>query len=163
MWPVMGGGELVRATLATAVACLCLVGITCANDVEAAIRRPTDIAPQELALALKMLAKDRAIQLIYRSDLVKDQRTSGAAGDLTFDEALTQLLSGTGLTFKYLESNAITIVPLQPQSPAGANETSGGGSPRNGGETAAAAGSDHGRIALEEVIVTAQKREERLQ
>jgi iron complex outermembrane recepter protein len=163
MWPVMGGGELVRATLATAAACLCLVGITCANDVEAAIRRPTNIAPQELAPALQMLAKDRAIQLIYRSDLVKDQRTSGAAGDLTFDEALTQLLSGTGLTFRYLESNAITIVPLQAQEPPGASEKSDDDSPRSDGRAAATPGSNDGRIALEEVIVTAQKREERLQ
>src|SRR5689334_22699976 len=92
-----GGGLLVRMTGTVAVACLSLVSITFGNDVQAAIRRTTDIAPQELAPALKLLARDRNVQLVYRSDLVKDQRTGGAAGNLTFEEALTQLLSGTSL------------------------------------------------------------------
>src|SRR4051794_12094043 len=93
-----GGGGLMRGSGAIAVACLSLGGITLADTVRATIRQPTSIAPQELAPALKRLAKDRDVQLVYRSDLVKDQRTGGAAGELTFEEALRQLLSGTGLT-----------------------------------------------------------------
>jgi outer membrane receptor protein involved in Fe transport len=148
----------VRAAVATTIAFLSLVSITCADEARAAIRQPTNIAAQELAPALKLLAKDRDVQLVYRSDLVKDQHTSGAAGDLTFEEALTQLLAGTGLTFRYLESNAITLVPVQgpgapttfrfrADEPAASSEGGGGDE----------------RVALEEVIVTAQKREQRLQ
>ncbi len=59
------------------------------------------------------LAKDRNTQLVYRSDLVKDQRTGGVVGDLTFEEALKQLLNGTGLTYEYLDNNAITIVQIK--------------------------------------------------
>ena len=109
---IRGEQVLMRVTLAVAVACLSLVSITSANDAQASIRQPTNIAAQGLAPALKMLAKDRNVQLVYRSDIVKDQRTGGAAGDLTFEEALTQLLNGTGLTYKFLENNAITIVPI---------------------------------------------------
>ena len=106
-----------RIAVAVAVACLSLVAITSGKDAEAAIRRQTNITAQGLAPALRILAKERDVQLVYRTDLVGDHQTSGAAGDLTFDEALTQLLSGTGLTYRYLENNAITIVPMTSGSP----------------------------------------------
>lgn len=73
-------------------------------------RWPTDIAPQELGQALRSLAKERDIQLVYRSDIVGHRRTAGASGVLTLDEALTQLLRGTGLIYRYLGEGAITIV-----------------------------------------------------
>jgi TonB-dependent siderophore receptor len=103
---------MMRITLAVAVACFGLVAVTLGKDAEAAMRKPTNIAAQGLAPALKTLAKERDVQLVYRAELVGDHQTSGAAGDLTFEEALTQLLSGTGLTYRYLENNAITIVPI---------------------------------------------------
>ena len=108
---VRGGGVLVRITVAAALMCLSLVGITSASDVQAAIRQPTNIAAQALAPALATLAKDRNVQLVYRSELLENRRTGGAAGDLTFEEALAQLLAGTGLTYRYLDDDAITIVP----------------------------------------------------
>jgi iron complex outermembrane receptor protein len=109
---VRGRGWIMRITLAVAVACFSLVAVTIGKDAEAAVRRQTNIAAQGLAPALKILAKERDVQLVYRAELVGDHQTSGAAGDLTFEEALTQLLSGTGLTYRYLENNAITIVPV---------------------------------------------------
>lgn len=148
-----------RATVA--IACLSLVGITYANDGQAAIRRPVDIAPQELAPALKALARDRDIQLVYRSDLVKDQRTGGAAGDLTFEEALKKLLSGTGLTFEYLDNDAITIVPQSQQSSPSAPEV--GTSPHVSKQAAPLAANDASRGVLEEVVVTAEKRVQNIQ
>src|ERR1700757_1037802 len=111
-----GGGGIMRITLAVAVACFSLVAITTGKDAEAAMRRQTNIAAQGLAPALRILAKERDVQLVYRSELVGDRQTSGAAGDLTFEEALTQLLSGTGLTYRYLENDAITIVPIPSRS-----------------------------------------------
>ncbi|MBS0420025.1 MAG: TonB-dependent receptor [Proteobacteria bacterium] len=150
-----------RATVALALACLSLVGITHADDGLAAIRRPVDIAPQELAPALKMLARDRDVQLVYRSDLVKDQYTGGAAGDLTFEEALKQLLRGTGLTFEYLDRNAITIVPLSLQSSPPVPEA--GTAPRSSGQPEPRAANDVSRGILEEVVVTAEKRVQNIQ
>jgi len=105
-----------RITLAVAVACFSLVAVTTARDTEAAIRPQTNIAAQGLAPALRTLAKERDVQLVYRTELVSDHQTSGAAGALTFDEALTQLLSGTGLTYRYLDKSAITIVPIPSSS-----------------------------------------------
>jgi hypothetical protein len=66
----------------------------------------------ELGPALQTLARERDVQVVYRSELVGEHRTSGATGNLTFEEALTQLLSGTGLTYRYLAEGAITIVAI---------------------------------------------------
>lgn len=102
-----------RITLALAVVCFSLVTATTGKGAQAAIRRPTNIPAQELATALRILVNERDAQLVYRTELVRDHQTGGAAGDLTFEEALTQLLSGTGLTYRYLGNNAITIVPIR--------------------------------------------------
>lgn len=186
-------GVVMRATAAVAITCLSLVSITSGKNAVAAIRQPTNIAPQQLAPALTVLAKDRDVQLVYRSDLVKDERTNGAAGDLTFDEALTRLLNGTRLTYRYLEDNAITIIPIaaaagsfsedlgpeasaagtggrekpfwpelrfaQNNSPAFQRSPSAVGG--MGGDSSHAADRDE-TVALQEVVVTAEKRKEPL-
>src|SRR5690242_1226689 len=98
-----GGGALMRIGVAITIACVCLGGVSVADPAFASIRKPTNIPAQELGPALRFLAKDRDVQVVYRSELVADHRTSGAAGDLTFEQALEQLLSGTGLTYRYLD------------------------------------------------------------
>src|SRR6266853_1427642 len=113
-----GGGVLVRiATVATAI-CL-LVGLSVASDGEAAMRRPTNIPAQGLRSALQTLSKEREFQVVFRTDLVGDARTSGAVGDLTLDEALKQLLTGTGLTYRYLDDKTVTILPVKAQEQNG--------------------------------------------
>jgi len=37
--------------------------------------------------------------------------TNGAVGELTADQALTKLLSGTGLVYRYIDDNTISIMP----------------------------------------------------
>lgn len=105
------------AVLATAV-CLSVVGLSAASDVEAAIRRPTNIPAQGLAPALQSLARDRDFQVVYRSEVVGELRTQGASGELTADEALRQLLSGTGLTFRYLDEKTVTIALTASSAPS---------------------------------------------
>lgn len=102
--------RIMRLSVVVTVICLSIGVISAGAEAELVIRRPTNIAPQELARALQILAKDRDVQLVYRSELVTDRRTHGASGELTLDEALTQLLSGTGLMYRYLDHDAITIV-----------------------------------------------------
>lgn len=105
-----------RIAVATAVACLTVVGLSAADEVQAAIRKHTTIPAQGLGPALQQLANERNVQLVYRSEVVGNRQTGGASGELTFEEALLDLLDGTGLTFKYLEDKAITIVPLSTSS-----------------------------------------------
>lgn len=176
--------------LATAI-CLSAVGISSASDSQAAVRQPINIPPQDLRPALQTLAKEHDFQLVYRSEFVRDVRTAGAVGELTTEEALTRLLQGTGLTHRRLDDKTMTIVPLlsskrgddvvmgevqephvsrveqdeslwsrfrlaQLEQEQGARDTP---QQRNGEEA-----SDKKRTPLiGEVIVTATKREERLQ
>jgi iron complex outermembrane recepter protein len=98
------------AVLATAISAA-VVGLAWADPAAAAFKAPTNIAPQELASALRVLAAERHLQILYTTETVANHRTSGAVGELTVDEALTRLLGGTGLAFRYVDEKTITIVP----------------------------------------------------
>jgi hypothetical protein len=97
--------SVVAAAIGISVRAICA-------EAGAAIRQLTNIPPQDLDAALQELARDRNVQIVYRSELVGEHQTGGANGYFTFDEALTQLLKGTGLTYRYLAERAITIVPM---------------------------------------------------
>jgi iron complex outermembrane recepter protein len=173
-----------RLSVAAAVTCLVLTGLATAEPAAAAIRKHTSISPQSLGAALQTLAKDRSFQVLYRTEVVGDRRTAGAVGELSFDEALTKLLSGSGLTFQYLDDRTVTILPVgapaaspmsSPAPTANDDLKQTQGAPLWSrfrlaqADTPLAAGgaarsdSDLQRVTLEEVIVTAQKRAERLQ
>lgn len=100
------------AVLATAM-CLSVIGLSLAADAEASIstKQPTNIPAQTLVQALKTLAKNRGIQVVFRSEVVGRARTHGASGDLTTTEALTKLLEGTDLAYSYLDEKTVTILP----------------------------------------------------
>jgi outer membrane receptor protein involved in Fe transport len=101
------------AVLASALG-LCIVGLSRAGDADASMRMPTDISAQALRPALQKFSKDRDLQIVFRTDVVGERRTAGAVGELTVDEALTRLLAGTGLTYKFLDEKTITIVAALP-------------------------------------------------
>lgn len=179
-----------RLSVATAVACLMTTGLSVADQARAAIRKPTNIDAQGLAPALQLFARQRDIQLVYRSELIGDRKTGGAAGELTVEEALTQLLSGTGLAYQHLGENGITIVPVfgggnsessessskrsfldrfrvaQSETSPGLQPPSARGGQGRGEEaenTALDSSKDSDQQTIDEIIVTAQKRDERLQ
>jgi iron complex outermembrane receptor protein len=108
------------AVVAMAV-CVSIVGLATADNANASIRKPTHIAAQRLGPALVQLAQSRGLQVLYLSNTVGDLHTLGADGDITAEEAFNQLLTGTGLTYRYLDENTVTVVPLSaPSFPAGA-------------------------------------------
>ncbi|HEY5756760.1 MAG TPA: TonB-dependent receptor [Steroidobacter sp.] len=109
------------AVVSTAVYSM-IVGLSVAGEVRAAIRIPTNIPAQPLGPALKALAETRDLQVLYLSETVRDGQSAGASGDLTADEALTQLLRGTGLTYRYVHENAVTILSEQ-AAPAANSDT----------------------------------------
>lgn len=92
-----------------AVLSMCLIGICSAQTSRASIRRDVNIPAEPLSPALQSLAKQYDFQVLYHTELVGDLRTSGVVGSWTSDEAITKVLSGTGLTYKYLDSNTITV------------------------------------------------------
>jgi iron complex outermembrane receptor protein len=101
-----------RATVLAAALCISTVGFATSNAALATIRKDTNIAEQDLVSALQVLERDRGIEVIYLSEDVRQLRSPGASGDLTSEEALRQLLEGTGLTFRVLDERTVTIFPM---------------------------------------------------
>src|SRR5882757_307430 len=176
------GGGLVRITVRAIAICMTIVGLSIADNVHASIKQATNIPAQNLAPALQSLAKDRNFQIVYVSEEIGDRRTGGAEGEYTPEEALKQLLRGTGLTYKYLDEKTVTIVPPTSASAAPtprqsradkrgqkatdtfrvAQQTQAG--PATDASVAGNGEAEHESqktpATLEEVLVTANKREE---
>jgi iron complex outermembrane receptor protein len=100
-----------RIVVVAAAVSLSIVGLSLAQGVAASIKKPVDIQPQELASALQVFSKASGLHVVYVSEDVSSRRTRGASGELTRDEALNQILGGTGLTYRYLDDNTVTIMP----------------------------------------------------
>lgn len=101
-----------------------MLGCCLAQNAPADVTRiETRIPPQALGSALKRLADTRHIQVLFLTADVKGLRTLGASGELTVDETLTRLLGGTGLTYRHVDANAVSILPVRPGS-AGPARTS---------------------------------------
>jgi len=168
-----------RVAIVAAAICLSIIGLAAGATAHASIRKTTHIPAQRLDRALQELAHERGLVIVYRSEVVADRNTSGASGDLTSDAALTQLLDGTDLTYRYVDETTVTIVPGSGSS-AGLNPApapkedsrttlerfrlaqvargASGSLAPSGPEAEAGQG-----LVVEEVVVTAQKRAERLQ
>jgi iron complex outermembrane receptor protein len=106
-----------RLAAAATALCLSIVGMSVADDVHASIRNHTDIPAQGLGAALQTLARDRNFQIIFVSEEVNNLQTPGAVGEFTSEEALKRLLTGTGLTFQYLDQKTVTIVTNNTTTP----------------------------------------------
>jgi outer membrane receptor protein involved in Fe transport len=114
---------------------------TQANEIPALT---ADIPAQPLARALEALARQTGLQLFYVSAVVDNQRSRPVSSGLSVSNALGRMLEGTGLQFEYLTTRSIHIVAAV------------AGPPRPTGTPIP------GRESLQEVIVTAEKREESL-
>ena len=104
----------------------------------ATVRRPTHIVAQPLGSALNQLAQSRGLQVLYLSNTVRDLRTHGGDGDITANEAFDQLLDGTGLTYRYLDGNTVTVMPITSNvthDGAGAGVRSPNDAPLDAGQT----------------------------
>jgi iron complex outermembrane receptor protein len=106
-----GDGVFMRIAVVATSLCLSLIGLASPPGAQAMMRQATRIPAQPLSSALRALAKDRGFHIVYLPTVVNSVRTQGAAGELTQDEALTQLLSGTGLVFHYLDEDTVTVIP----------------------------------------------------
>jgi len=103
------------------------------------------IPAQHLAQALEALARQTGLQLVYLSEVVRDQRSHAVPAGLGASDALTRMLEGTGLRFEYLTPHSIRILAAV------------AGPPKQTSAKIPAADK------LQEVIVTASRREENLQ
>jgi outer membrane receptor protein involved in Fe transport len=141
-----------RSGYLTALAASAVIAMTVPAQAQA---RVYDVAPGDLRSALDSYARQSGKQIIYRVDDLRGVRTRGVKGAYAPDKALRALLSGTGFSPKTDRTGAIAIIRGRRlsavQAPALAAQGQGGSAPVD------TVGND------EEIVVTAQKREERLQ
>jgi iron complex outermembrane receptor protein len=100
-----------RIAVVAAAVSLSLVGLSAAQSSAASIKKPVNIQAQGLETALQLFSKESGLHVVYVSEDVNPRTTKGASGALTQDEALTQILGGTGLTYRYLDDDTVTIMP----------------------------------------------------
>lgn len=84
-----------------------------------------EIPAMPLQQALKMFAGREHLQFVYVSQITDGVRTQGAPSGLSQRATLKMLLRGTGLQFRFLNANTVTIAPAPshevadpPQHPA---------------------------------------------
>lgn len=164
-----------RTLVAAAVACSILVSLGQAQSSEASMKRNVNIEAQELSSALKEFARERQLYLIFDDRDVVSHRTMGATGEMSQDEVLGRLLKDTGLTYRYLDEKTMMIVPVA-TGPAikGKDDTASAvkEAQRSRGfwdrfrmaqadSGASGVNEEEESTKLEEIVVTAQKRQER--
>ena len=130
----------VRAALRGLSVCAPLVAFAAPPTLAQTTTLTADIPEQPLATALDALARQTGLHLVYVSGVTRDKRSHTVAAGLSANDALARLLEGTGLKFKYLTPHSIRV--LAPEEPHGLTPT---------GEE------------IPEVIVSASRRDERLQ
>ncbi|WP_198683781.1 TonB-dependent receptor domain-containing protein [Peristeroidobacter agariperforans] len=177
-----------RIGVASAFACVGIASVSLAAESSAAIlRHNLHIPRQTLDVALKDLAQQTGLQIVRFSDAVKGDAMVGPLnGNYSAEQALRELLAPAGLTFRPLNDRAYIVVTTQEltqksgavttarESLALPTEVSpqslqlaqaeppvvGGGRVPESSTPGNAAPNEPS--ALEEIIVTAQKVEERL-
>ena len=124
-----------------------------------------DIPAQPLPAALKAFAAQAHIQLFYVYSVVANARGNAIQGVLDTHQALEALLRDTGLQAIYQSDSEVTIrLTGAPQSSEPAAEKKPAKTPHLGqSDPHPADDTTASSMKLEEVIVTSQKREERLQ
>lgn len=175
-----------RSALVAFACSLALSAHAIADDTKRAIRIPSG----DLAAALDMLAKQSGSDLVYRPDQVQGLKTGGVEGELSTQEAVTKLLKGTALTLSTDSTGAMLIALPAPRAPSELPQTSanpagtksfwsrlrlaqaeavarspgvGSGEDLTREPATTHSTSAPQEATVEEIIVTAQKRSERIQ
>ena len=132
------------------------------------------IRPQRLATALLEFSHQARVQIVVGPE-VGERKTAGVSGMHSIGDALSTLLDGSSLSFKVINDTSITVgsaaaLQQQPDKPIA---VTGGAGSRNAAEgdpvvtsassTVPIVASNFGNSPLAEIIVTAQKKSERLQ
>jgi len=114
-------GVVKRAGCAAAVSAALLlqavVAIPGPADAQTVATQSFDIGPQPLGSALIRFSEQTGIQLFFDASLTRNLQSPGAAGALTPSDALSHLLAGSGLVFRFTNPTTVTLAK---EPPAGA-------------------------------------------
>ena len=91
------------------------------------------ISAQPLSTALRALAEQSGLEVVYESALVAGMSSPELRGTLTAEQAVNRMLAGTGLKYRVLNERAIAITNASPATPMAVNPTPPAVAPRPGG------------------------------
>jgi iron complex outermembrane receptor protein len=134
----------VRHMLLAGCAALAIVPSVSAAQGAATARVRFDIPAQTLDGALTYFGQQSGRELIVAADITRGRRAPAVQGQFTAEQALGTLLAGSGLIYRTSSSGSIVVEAAQAPQP----ESAGPGAQPT---------------AVDEVIVTAQKKAERIQ
>ena len=98
---------LAAALLALAVA------LPSTSHAAADTKKPVDLPAAEAAVALKRLAQQTGVEILFTTEMTATVRTQAAVGSFTAREAAQRILTGTGLAAEQdARTGALTIVRL---------------------------------------------------
>lgn len=78
-------------------------------QVPAVARAALNIPAQPLSSALIAFSRQTQVQIFVPSSIAAGKRSTAVSGPLTAQAALSQLLTGTGLTYRFTSATAVTI------------------------------------------------------
>jgi len=114
-----GRGVVFSALLMATTAVGAIVANPAAAQTASAARRSFDIPAQPLAQALMIFGRQAGLQVTAEGPLTDGLRSSAVKGDMPPAEALSRLLTGTGLTFRFVSANGVQL-ERAPQASGGA-------------------------------------------
>jgi iron complex outermembrane recepter protein len=154
-----------RACQAVLTLFLAITSVTCLAQ-SPAPRVKLDLPAQSLSASLTQFGRDAGVEIEFTPESVQGKTAPALKGELDTDQALKRLLQGTGLSYRTTSQGAIVVEAAKaaegkqlsiPSGPAGApSGTAAGKNPNDPPNLSMGA-------SLEEIVVTAQKRQERLQ
>ncbi len=142
-------------------ACLAWPGLASAD---AGTVVDVNIPAQKVESAFQRLTEQTGLSVIYAPGVTAGIRTHGVSGKLTVRDSVRQLLEGTGLEYDFTGDNTVTLHRAAPSEPTAKGK----------GKPSAKAARDSSAVAtdgtsslkfdgMDEVIVTAEKRDTNLQ
>ena len=103
----------------TAFAQVGAAGSQAPQEAQASRTATFDIPAQPLSQALMAFGRQSGMQIAVDSAAVAGKTSASVAGSMTADQALRQLLSGSGLTYHFTSANAVTVAGAPVPAPAG--------------------------------------------
>jgi len=90
--------------------CCLLMTLFLASTIHAQARSSFDLPAQPLASSLRAVASQTGTNVLFDPPLVEGRVAPALKAQLTPDQAFMKLLTGTGLTYKYLDDKTVTII-----------------------------------------------------
>ncbi|MFT4089484.1 MAG: TonB-dependent receptor [Asticcacaulis sp.] len=103
--------HLLMAALLASTSVLGMAVTTAAHAQESrqTANKTYNIPAQSLSQAILTFGRQSGVQVTADNDLIQGKRSQAVSGEMAAPEALGRLLNGTGLTYRFVGSNAVTL------------------------------------------------------